>query len=411
MLSFTDFHFLGDALFLRVFDDPPFWVHLFAHVVIIAGPAGLLVLAVSWCSRRWFWARAAPSSPRPIASEQPVSGAASLPPGLFRYILQRSWRAQILLLLGAAVSMPILYATLELPKLIINSAISSGHFPADYWGWRFEQVEYLFILCLIFLAAVIANGSLKYQINLHKGRLAETLTRRLRLAIHSQWRRHGEMEGAEIIPVIVQEVEPVGGFSGDAFVLPVFQLGTFLTIFLFMFVQDPVLGAAAVSLLPIQLALVPRWQRRINALGRERALEMRRLGVLIGNGTGSVHASPASSINRSFRRIQRIRFEIYRRKFFVKGVNNFIWQMTPFFFYTIGGYLVIEGRLSFGALVAVLGAYKDFSAPLRELLGYYQMMEDARVRYEDIRRFVARTSIPRPEFLDTDTAHQLKEVI
>jgi len=29
----------------------------------------------------------------------------------------------------------------------------------------------------------------------------------------------------------------------------------------------------------------------------------------------------------------------------------------------VGGYLVIEGQLSLGALVAVLAAYKDFSVP------------------------------------------------
>ena len=56
--------------------------------------------------------------------------------------------------------------------------------------------------------------------------------------------------------------------------------------------------------------------------------------------------------------------------------------MTPFFFYSIGGYLVIRGELSFGALVAVLAAYKDLSDPWKELLNYYQVKEDARVKYD-----------------------------
>ena len=37
--------------------------------------------------------------------------------------------------------------------------------------------------------------------------------------------------------------------------------------------------------------------------------------------------------------------------------------MTPFFFFSVGGILVIEGNLTFGALVAALAAYKDLSAP------------------------------------------------
>ncbi|HEX3953823.1 MAG TPA: ATP-binding cassette domain-containing protein, partial [Stellaceae bacterium] len=75
---------------------------------------------------------------------------------------------------------------------------------------------------------------------------------------------------------------------------------------------------------------------------------------------------------------------IYRRKFFVKFLNNFITQLTPFFFYSIGGYLVIRGTLSFGALVAVLAAYKDMASPWKELLDFYQQKEDSRIKYEQI---------------------------
>jgi len=53
-------------------------------------------------------------------------------------------------------------------------------------------------------------------------------------------------------------------------------------------------------------------------------------------------------------------------------------------FYSIGGYLVIEGDLSFGALVAVLAAYKDLSPPWKELLTHYQIAMDARIKYEQL---------------------------
>src|SRR3546814_6415641 len=127
--------------------------------------------------------------------------------------------------------------------------------------------------------------------------------------------------------------------------------------------------------------LIPRLQRRINVLGRERVQEVRRLGTLIGNDD----TTGLRTIHQSFRRIQTIRFRIYKRKFFTKGLSNFISQMTPFFFYTIGGHLVIEGKLSFGALIAVLVAHKDFSAPLRELFRYHRTMEDVRVTSEEPR--------------------------
>ena len=61
-------------------------------------------------------------------------------------------------------------------------------------------------------------------------------------------------------------------------------------------------------------------------------------------------------------------------------------------FYSLGGYFVIEGRITLGALVAVLAAHKDFSAPLKELFNYYQALEDTRIRYWEITEFFAEKS-------------------
>ena len=65
-------------------------------------------------------------------------------------------------------------------------------------------------------------------------------------------------------------------------------------------------------------------------------------------------------------------------------MNNFLALLTPFFFYSIGGWLVIVGDMTVGSLIAVLGAYKDVSAPWKMLLGYYQRKEDARIKYEQL---------------------------
>lgn len=390
MFPLTNLHIFADDLVVASFDHTHWWLHLVVHIVVFAGPLALLSVLAAWCLRALRRHRRSTRS-----AEAPADlGRSALVPGIFRYLRRQTWRSQLWLLLGAVLSLPVLYATLELPKLIINNAIDSGHFPVRYGNLVLSQVEFLFILCFLFLVAVLVNGSLKYIVNLYTGRVAEALVRRLRITVHRDWRRRGRPGGpAQLIPIVAHEVEPVGGFAGEAFVRPVLQGGTFLTILTFMLIQDPVLGAAAVTLLPLQLLLIPRLQRRINALGRDRVQEVRRLGTLIGNDdSGGLDA-----IHGSFKRVQAIRFEIYRRKFFMKGLSNFISQMTPFFFYTIGGYLVIEGNLSFGALVAVLVAYKDFSAPLREMFRYYQTMEDVRVRYEELRRFLAGHSIGHAE--------------
>lgn len=76
--------------------------------------------------------------------------------------------------------------------------------------------------------------------------------------VYRGWRRNGRLGGrAQLTPIIVQEVEPVGSFAGEAFVTPVFEGGTFLTLLAFMLIQGPVLGGAALLMLPIQLMVIP----------------------------------------------------------------------------------------------------------------------------------------------------------
>ena len=174
--------------------------------------------------------------------------------------------------------------------------------------------------------------------------------------------------------------------------MPAFQGGTLVTIIIFMFVQDPVLGLAAVALYPFQGYIIPKLQRKVNQLNKQRVRTQRIVADRIQEsaaGIVEIHSNNTVKLQLTdfaslLGRIYDIRFEIYNRKFFVKFLNNFIGQLTPFFFYSIGGYLVIRGNLSFGALVAVLAAYKDMASPWKELLDFYQQKEDSRIKYEQI---------------------------
>ena len=258
-------------------------------------------------------------------------------------------------------------------------------------------MTYLLILCGLFLTLVFVNGGFKYYINTFKGRLGERMLRRFRYQLYHRMLRFplsqfSKTSSAQIIPMITSECESLGGFIGDAFVTPVFQGGTLLTIIAFMFMQDPVLGAAAVALYPVQGYAIPKLQRKVNQLGKRRVRTVREVADRVHEsaaGIVDIHANDGvkrqlTAFAHLLGTIYDIRFEIYQRKFFVKFLNNFIAQLTPFFFYAIGGYLVISGNLSFGALVAVLAAYKDLASPWKELLDFYQIKEDSRIKYEQI---------------------------
>ena len=378
------------------FDAMPTSLHYILHIVVFWGPLFFLAF-IAWTAWRWLRRRYVLRQQQ----EPPPYAHPGLPVGIFQFILVYSRAQQILVVLAGLAAMPILYTALELPKRIINGALAEDHQPATLLGVSVDQTTHLLVLCSLYLFAVLMNGAVKFWINVYKGKVGERLLRRLRLTIYRLWRSgQGTASRSEAVPIILQEVEPIGGFASDSFALPVFQGGTFITILVFMFIQDPILGAAAITLLPVQLALIPRLQRKLNRLSRERVAEVRYLGGELGmQATQACGRESIRRVGSSLKRIESIRQRIHRSKYFIKSLNNFLTALTPFFFYSIGGYLVIEGRLSLGALVAVLAAYKDFSAPLRELFRYYQSSEDVRIRYSEIQRFLSSDQPHRASFI------------
>jgi ABC-type multidrug transport system fused ATPase/permease subunit len=368
-------------------DATPDWVHPFIHLILVLAPALLTgvfaYLIAQGVTKFWFHEKSA--KPR-------LEKIRGLDPGLFSSVLRHSKKQQALMIVMSLIAMPILYATLELPKQIVNNALNSDRFPVAFLGYEFDQVAFLLILCGLYLIAIIFSGLNKYALNVFKGYVAERFLRRFRLLVYRQWRRDPEArDQSEIVPILAQEVEPVGGFAADVLTLPVQQGGTLATILLFMFMQDPVLGAAALTVLPIQLVLLPKLQCRVNVLSRTRIQQVRQLGRHLSDQLHRFDgASPLGPTGASFRELERVRRRIFLLKFFIKALNNFLTALTPFLFYSLGGYFVIEGRISLGALVAVLAAHKDFSAPLKELFRYYQTLEDTRIRYHEITAFFTK---------------------
>ncbi len=317
-------------------------------------------------------------------------------PSLYRYIWNNSKKDQILLILLSLATLPLVYITLELPKKIVN-LLEGVEIPADILGFEFDRLEYLMVLSGAFLFIVLASGGLKYMLNVYRGALGERLLRRFRYELFQRILRFPlphfkRVSQGELIPMITAETEALGEFIGESYTLPVFQGGILATYLFFIFQQDVYLGAAAIALYPFQLYVIPRLQRRVNELAKERVATARNLSGRIGetvSGIHDVHANGTSQFERAnisqrLGKIYLIRFDIYKRKFFIKFLNNFIAQLTPFFFYSVGGYFVLRGDLSIGSMVAVLVAYKDLSGPWKELLRYYQRKEDVRVKYTQI---------------------------
>ncbi len=341
---------------------------------------------------------------------------------IFRYTWRYSRRDQIWLLLVVVASLPFYFLSLDLPKSIVNGPIQGQGFSSptdtetvmriafDLPGWlfgggeivlfgglEFGRVSTLIYLCVLFLFFVLVNGYFKLYISTFKGRLGERMLRRMRFQLIDtllrfplpQFRR---LRSSEIATMVKDEVEPLGGFIGDAFVQPAYLMSQAITAMVFILMQSVTLGLVAGGIVAVQIVLIPRLRRRLLVLGRARQLTARQLAGRVGEvveGIVGIRVNDTSNWERAeivnrLARIFFIRFDIYQWKFLVKFINNLLAQVTPFIFYLVGGYLAITGRLDIGQLVAVIAAYKDLPSPLKDLIDWDQQRLDVQVKYTQV---------------------------
>ncbi len=319
------------------------------------------------------------------------------------------------------LSMPTYFLSLDLPKRIVNGPIQGQGFenpddtaffmttylPLPEWlvgdpillfqGFEMDRVQFLFALSLTFLALVAANGQFKMYINTYKGRMGERIMRRLRYELFDRVLRYPlsrfrRTKPSEIASMIKDEVEPMGQFIGDAYTQPLFLGGQALTGLTFIMLQNVMLGIVTLVVVLFQAWLIPRLRRRLIELGRQRQIEARALAGRIGEvveGIQEAHANDTtnyerSAITKTLGKLYFIRFELFRRKFTVKYINNMLIQFLAFIFYAAGGYMAIRGTLDIGQLVAVIAAYKDLPDPIRGLIDYDQQRLVVDVRYQQI---------------------------
>jgi putative ABC transport system ATP-binding protein len=335
---------------------------------------------------------------------------------LFKYIWTHSKRQQVWILVIVALSMPTYFLAFDIPKQIVNGPIQGAGFETPdatqkvlpivvsnpfgeqsftlFSGFEVSRMGALIALSAAFLGYVIINGAFKLYINTYKGRLGERMLRRLRYQLvdrvlrfpFPQYRR---VRSSEIATMIKDEVDPLGGFIGEAFATPAFLAGQALAALLFIMLQSWALGLVTLAILMVQTILIPKLRSRLRKLALQRQLTARDLSGRVSeivDGAIDIRLNDSTNFERSdisdrLAKIFFIRFDFYQWKFLVKFINNFLAQFTPFVFYLGGGILAIRGNLDIGQLVAVIAAYKDLPGPIKELIDWDYQRLDVQVKY------------------------------
>src|SRR5256885_5458775 len=191
---------------------------------------------------------------------------------LFGFIIRYSRRDQLLIVPLVVASMVVYYLSLDLPKTIINQAIQGVSFPSPdsvrhFLGFDLQRLPYLLALSCLFLGLIVANGWLKFQINTMKGWMGERMLRRLRYVLFDHilrfpLTRFRRVKSAEMATMIKDEVEPLGGFIGEALITPLFLGGQALTAMFFILYQQIWLGLIALRVGAVPAVLLSRLPRQ-----------------------------------------------------------------------------------------------------------------------------------------------------
>jgi putative ABC transport system ATP-binding protein len=274
---------------------------------------------------------------------------------------------------------------LEMQKRIVNVAIPM------------REMDTLFWYCGLYLAAVVLAGGLKYVINVVQGYIGQKILYDMR----DQLYRHvltlpipffRSTPPGMVIASLTSELGAVGDFLGGALVVPVINVLTLITFAAYMAYLNPLLAVLSFIIYPIEIAIIPWLQGRVNQLNQRRINVTRSLSNVIGEAVSGIHEIHGNAsyglehgkLDRFTSSLFALRHRMNVYKFLIKFINNFLQSLGPFTLFLAGGYLTINGRLDLGALVAFLSAYEKLYDPWKELMDYYQDFQDSRVRYRQV---------------------------
>ncbi len=304
---------------------------------------------------------------------------------LYSWVLEKNLRWQFLLVLLVLVTVGARIVPLEMQKRIINKAIGMG------------QEDLLLLYSLIFAGSVLLASSLKFAINLLQASIGQQTLKRMRSDLYAHILSlplsfFRTIQPGQVVNALINELATISGFVGSAVSVPLINVCTLLAMGGYLFYLSPLLAGLSFVLYPIQIVLIPKLQQRGNEANRYRVKITRAISGNIGEVVTGVHevhghagyglendkfASQAQSLLDA-----NVRMNTYR--YGIKFANNLFENIGPFILFLVGGTMTIRGHFDLGALVAFLSAYSSLNEPWRELMDFYQLLEDSRVRYKNV---------------------------
>ena len=253
---------------------------------------------------------------------------------------------------------------LELQRRIINGLTSK------------TGVETILGLALAYAGVALAEQLLKLTLNVYRGWVAESTVRRLRERIcgiaPGPHAASSEGTGVEIA-MILEEAEPIGGFTGVSVSEPLLQGGILVSVIGYMTFLEPwTLVLCAAFLLP-QLLFVPLMQQAINRRAGERITTLRKVsGDIVDSGV------PADA---GIERVFALNMGIYKIKYSMNMAMNLMYALAVAVALGVGGWLAVAGRIEVGTVVAVVSGLGKLNDPWGDLVNWAREWSVDSVKY------------------------------
>ena len=293
-----------------------------------------------------------------------------MPRTIIGYALRRTGRHQIgLAILSIAVFL-LSAAPLELQRRIVNTIVDHGAFVAISW------------LALAYAGVALTEQALKLVLNVYRGWVAEDTVRTLRRTARDGAEAAGRASATDTgveVAVILEEVEPIGGFTGISVSEPLLQGGILVSVVSYMFYLEPRLTLLALAFFLPQLVFVPLLQMAINRRAQSRILTKRGLSGDIVKAAGADDAWGWAK--EPIARVFTLNMGIYKLKYTMNLLMNVMHHSAVAVALGVGGWLALEGQIEVGTVVAIVGGMGKLNDPWGDLVNWARELSVVEVKY------------------------------
>ena len=240
---------------------------------------------------------------------------------------------------------------LELQRRIINGVVDRDALRTIFW------------LATAYALVALVEQSLKLVLNVYRGWVAEATVRRLRNGIRAAaaaFRTHADA-GVEI-SMVLEEAEPIGGFTGIGVSEPLLQGGILASVTGYMVFLESRLALLGLAFFVPQMVFVPLLQLAINRRSGARILTKREISGTIVEGVLPETLGRTLG-DEPIERVFTLNMGIYKRKYAMNLLMNLMHHLAVAVALCIGGWMAIEGSVEVGTVVAIVGGLGKLNDP------------------------------------------------